>query len=67
MLDLFGIVFSSTMMLLVILRAVQMDLTQPWFSPKRLTADNSGLRLRPQSAVHQARAHASRRDRTRAK
>ena len=66
MLDLFGIVFSSTMMLLVILRAVQMDLTQPWFSPKRLTADNSGLRLRPQSAVHQARAHASQRDRTRA-
>ena len=31
MLDLFGILFSSTIMMLVILRAVQLDRTQPWF------------------------------------
>jgi hypothetical protein len=47
MLDLFGIVFSSGIMFLVILRAVQMDSVQPWFQPPKLTADSSGLRLRP--------------------
>ncbi len=31
MLDLFGILFSSTIMMLVIFRAVQLDRTQPWF------------------------------------
>jgi hypothetical protein len=31
MLDLFGIMFSSMMMLMVIIRAVQLDRTQPWF------------------------------------
>jgi hypothetical protein len=31
MLDLTGIMFSSVMMLIVILRAVQLDRTQPWF------------------------------------
>lgn len=31
MLDLFGILFSSTIMMLVILRAVQLDRTQAWF------------------------------------
>ena len=31
MLDLFGIMFSSVMMLMVIIRAVQLDRAQPWF------------------------------------
>jgi len=31
MLDLTGILFSSIMMLMVIVRAVQMDRLQPWF------------------------------------
>jgi hypothetical protein len=31
MLDLFGIMFSSVMMLMVIIRAVQLDRIQPWF------------------------------------
>jgi len=31
MLDLFGILFSSIIMMLVIGRAVQLDKTQPWF------------------------------------
>jgi hypothetical protein len=31
MLDLAGILFSSVMMLIVILRAVQLDRVQPWF------------------------------------
>jgi hypothetical protein len=30
-LDLFGIMFSSIIMMLVIVRAVQLDKTQPWF------------------------------------
>ena len=31
MLDLLGIVFSSVIMMLVIVRALQMDKTEPWF------------------------------------
>jgi hypothetical protein len=31
MLDLTGIMFSSVMMLMVIVRALQIDRTQPWF------------------------------------
>ncbi len=31
MLDLTGIMFSSVMMLIVIVRAMQLDRTQPWF------------------------------------
>jgi hypothetical protein len=31
MLDLAGILFSSVMMLVVIVRAVRLDRTQPWF------------------------------------
>jgi hypothetical protein len=31
MLDLTGIMFSSVMMLMVIIRAVQLDRSQPWF------------------------------------
>ena len=33
MLDLTGILFSSVMMLMVIVRAVQLDRVQPWFQP----------------------------------
>jgi hypothetical protein len=31
MLDLFGIMFSSTIMMLVVARAVRLDRSQPWF------------------------------------
>jgi hypothetical protein len=31
MLDLTGIMFSSVMMMMVIVRAVQLDRSQPWF------------------------------------
>lgn len=42
MLDLFGIVFSSTIMMLVIIRAVQLDRTQAWFqSVKRRSAEKA--------------------------
>ena len=51
MLDLFGILFSSIMMVLVILRAIQMDSTQPWFRPPKTSVDGSGLRLRPGAPV----------------
>jgi hypothetical protein len=47
MLDLTGILFSSVIMFLVILRAVQLDRTQPWFRPPKSGGDSSGLRLRP--------------------
>jgi hypothetical protein len=47
MLDLLGILFSSIMMFLVILRAIQLDSTQPWFRPPKTTVDRSGLKLRP--------------------
>jgi hypothetical protein len=49
MVDVLGIVFSSGIMFLVILRAVQMDALQSWFKPARTGTDSSGLRLRPQS------------------
>jgi hypothetical protein len=48
MLDLLGIVFSSGIMFLVILRAIQLDSLQPWFKPPKLGTDSSGLRLRPE-------------------
>jgi hypothetical protein len=46
MLDLLGIVFSSAMMFMVILRAIQMDNLLPWFRPPKTGVDRSGLRLR---------------------
>jgi len=36
MLDLTGIMFSSIMMLMVIIRAVRMDQAQPWFQTIKL-------------------------------
>lgn len=47
MLDLLGIVFSSVMMFLVILRAIQMDSLEAWFKPPKTGVDDSGLKLRP--------------------
>ncbi len=63
MLDLFGIVFSSVIMFLVILRAIQMDALLPWFKPPRTGADSSGLRLRPDGSGNES--HTPRRDRIR--
>lgn len=48
MLDLLGIVFSSIMMFLVILRAIQLDSLQSWFRPPKTGIDRSGLKLRPE-------------------
>ena len=45
MLDLLGIMFSSLMMLLVIIRAVQLDMREPWFGSPKGRQDNSGLRV----------------------
>jgi hypothetical protein len=45
MLDFFGILFSSIIMFVVILRAVQLDSQQPWFVPPKSGPDSSGLRL----------------------
>jgi hypothetical protein len=45
MLDLCGIVFSSGIMFLVILRAIQLDRTQPWFRPWKGRTSRSGLKL----------------------
>jgi hypothetical protein len=47
MLDLLGILFSSVMMVLVILRAIQLDSKEPWFRPPKTGVDRSGLKLRP--------------------
>ena len=64
MLDLFGILFSSIMMFLVVLRAIQLDSTQPWFRPPKTSVDSSGLKLRPDSSGSQDPARAaSRRER----
>lgn len=51
MLDLTGILFSSIMMLIVIVRAVRMDRSQPWFQtikPKQdaVTAKDQAWRRR---------------------
>jgi hypothetical protein len=51
MLDLLGIVFSSSIMFLVVLRAIQLDAQQPWFRPPRTGTDSSGLKLRPSRSV----------------
>ena len=59
MLDLFGIVFSSIIMWLVILRAIQLDTLLPWFRPPRTGADSSGLRLRPEDAGESAARRAA--------
>jgi hypothetical protein len=61
MLDLLGILFSSIMMFLVILRAIQLDSKEPWFRPPKTGVDGSGLKLRPDSPppTHRWRRDAS--------
>ena len=54
MLDLFGILFSSVIMFLVIFRAVQMDNSQPWFRPPKTAPDSSGLKLRRNGLTNEA-------------
>ena len=68
MLDLFGILFSSGIMFLVILRALQLDVLQPWFRPPKTGTDSSGLKLRPDDPGNAgARSQATRREATRAR
>jgi hypothetical protein len=55
MLDLLGIVFSSGIMFLVVLRAIRMDRTQPWFRKPKQGVDSSGLKLRPNQLSHDTR------------
>jgi len=54
MLDLAGILISSIMMLIVIVRAVQLDSRLPWFErPANPDAPMSGLeRARANAAAH---------------
>ena len=47
MLDLAGIMFSSVMILFVIVRAVQLDLTQPWFQTIARKGDAGKSKPRP--------------------
>ena len=47
MIDLAGILFSSIMMFLVILRAIQLDSLEEWFRRPKPAGDRSGLKLRP--------------------
>ncbi|MEA2727170.1 MAG: hypothetical protein QOF70_1645 [Acetobacteraceae bacterium] len=46
MLDLTGIMFSSIMMLIVIVRAVQLDGVQPWFQKVKRKEDPTPARWR---------------------
>jgi hypothetical protein len=49
MLDLAGILLSSMMMLIVIVRAVRMDRSQPWFQtvkPRKVPAEKEAQRWR---------------------
>lgn len=47
MLDLTGIVFSSVMMLLVIVRALQLDRAQPWFQSIKRKQDDKPAAAKP--------------------
>jgi hypothetical protein len=50
MLDLAGIVFSSVMMLMIIVRAIRLDRLQPWFKAVKrqdAPADGKGRPWRP--------------------
>jgi hypothetical protein len=44
MLDNFGVLFSTVIIFLVILRAIQLDRTQPWFRPSKHTPDRRTAR-----------------------
>ena len=45
MLDLTSIVFTTLMMLLIIIRAVQLDAREPWFGERKQKSGGSGLRV----------------------
>ena len=62
MLDLFGIMFSSIVMMLVILRAIQSDATTPWYKATRKQPDDSGLKLDAARVRTAAQEDAIRRD-----
>jgi hypothetical protein len=47
MLDLTGILFSSVMMIIVIVRAVQLDRSQPWFQTVKFKAKPVEARNQP--------------------
>jgi hypothetical protein len=47
MLDLTGILFSSVMMLMVIVRAVRMDQVQPWFQAVKRAENSNDEPVRP--------------------
>jgi hypothetical protein len=52
MLDLLGIMFSSVMMLMVIVRALQLDRVQPWFQAVKrkeapVSSEKQGWQRRP--------------------
>ncbi len=47
MLDLTGILFSSIMMLMVIIRAVRLDAIQPWFQQVKLKESATSANQRP--------------------
>lgn len=53
MLDLFGIMFSSLMMVVVLIRAVQLDRTHPWFeiSSQQKPSRRSDPNARPNAAM----------------
>lgn len=53
MLDMFGIMFSTIMMLVVIARAAQLDSQSPWFeAPADKTAPLTGLQKARANAAH---------------
>ena len=62
MLDLFGILFSSVIMFLVVLRAIEMDRARPWFRPRETGVDRSGLTLRPNTLTDDRKARRYRYD-----
>jgi hypothetical protein len=45
MLDLAGIMFSSVMMLMVIVQAVRLDQSQPWFQAVKRKGKEAGAKL----------------------
>jgi hypothetical protein len=47
MLDLTGILFSSVMMLMVIIRAVRLDAVQPWFQAIKRKEGPTSANRRP--------------------
>lgn len=51
MIDLIGIVFSSTVMMFVIIRAVQFDRTQPWFQSIRRRLDAGATEPRQRQRI----------------